>query len=49
VKKALFDVYQEIHDTGNYLPDRGIQHRDYSSMLGGKEFWSALENKYVPE
>ena len=49
IEKALFDVYQEIYDTGNYIPDQGIPIRDYSSNIRGLKFWRELEKKYVPE
>ena len=48
VKKALFDVYQEVYDTGNYIPPRGTPVRDYSNKLRGLEFWREIEKKYVP-
>ena len=48
VKRALFDVYEEIYETGNYIPHQGTPIKDFSKKLRGKEFWLELENKYVP-
>ena len=48
VKKVLFDVYQEVRDTGNYTPLKGVTlDKDFSKHLRGKEFWRELEKKYV--
>jgi hypothetical protein len=48
VKRVLFDVYEEIYETGNYIPSQGTPIKDFSKKLRGKEFWLELENKYVP-
>ena len=48
VKNALFDMYQEIYDSGNYNPAKGLPNRDYAKKFKGLEFWIELEKKYVP-
>jgi methylisocitrate lyase len=48
VRKALFDVYKEIRDTGNYVPPETMPNIELSPNLKGKAFWRKLEDKYVP-
>lgn len=48
VEKALFDMYQEVYDTGNYT-SQGTPSKGYSNKLRGLEFWRELEKRYVPE
>jgi methylisocitrate lyase len=48
VVDALFSVYQQVYDTGDYTPDRGPAALENSRRLKGNDFWLELENKYVP-
>jgi 2-methylisocitrate lyase-like PEP mutase family enzyme len=47
VKKALFDVYQEVYDTGNYVSQLSQPARDYSDNLKGLNFWREIEKKHI--
>jgi 2-methylisocitrate lyase-like PEP mutase family enzyme len=44
VKKALFGVYREVYDSGNYPANRGVLSSNQSQL----DFWCELEKKYVP-
>jgi methylisocitrate lyase len=48
VVDALFGVYLEIYETGDYTPERGPRALENSRRLKGNDFWLELENKYVP-
>jgi methylisocitrate lyase len=48
VVDALFGVYQQLYDTGDYTPERNARAMENSRRLKGNDFWLELENKYVP-
>jgi methylisocitrate lyase len=48
VLQALFDVYQEVYDTGDYSPHAVKPGVDYTRKLKGTVPWRELEDKFQP-
>ena len=48
VKNMLVNVYRDMHTALCGTPDKGTSGSGKVNMLGDKEFWKKIENKYVP-
>jgi 2-methylisocitrate lyase-like PEP mutase family enzyme len=48
VKNLLVNVYRDMHTALCGTPDKGTSGSGKVNMLGDKEFWKKIENKYVP-
>jgi 2-methylisocitrate lyase-like PEP mutase family enzyme len=48
VVQALWGVYQELYDTGDYTPHTTKETSEFTRKMRGSEFWRELEKNYVP-